>query len=67
MPFFQPKGAGTTKKEGTVLVQAPKGIGTGWYADDRYRIDTYVSNLPTTGEMIATYTGRFDDIAYYRT
>jgi len=64
--IFQPKGAGTTHKEGTVLVQAPRAVGTGipgdatvgWYGSD-YTIDTYVSNLPTTGTINANYNTRF--------
>jgi hypothetical protein len=60
--IFQPKGAGTVHKEGTVLVQAPRAAGTGipgdatvgWYGAD-YTIDTYVSNLPTTGQINEMY------------
>ncbi len=62
--IFQPKGAGTTHKEGTVVVQAPKASGWG---EANYTIDTFVSNLPTTGDINAAYSGRFDDVAYYRT
>ena len=48
--IFQPKGAGTEHKEGTILVQSTIAAGTDVYGAN-YRIDTYVSNLPTTGEI----------------
>lgn len=69
--IFQPKGAGTVRKEGTILVSAPKAAGTGWYNDPNYRIDTYHQNyaegIPTTGEVNDSYSGRFDDTNYYTT
>jgi len=61
---FQPRGAGTTHKEGTVLVQAPKALGWG---SGNYVINDYVSNLPTTGTVNSKYSGRFDDTTYYTT
>ena len=60
--IFQPKGAGTVHKEGTVLVQATVAAGTAWYGSD-YTIDTYVSNLPTTGSIDANYNTRFTGCA----
>jgi len=52
--LFKPR-AGESVKNGTVSVQAPKAIGAGWYQSSNYRIDTYVSNLPTTGEVVEKY------------
>ena len=54
MTVFQPKGQGTTHKEGTILVNAPRGAGSGALGSN-YIIDTYVSNLPTTGKINAEY------------
>ena len=48
--IFQPKGAGTEHKEGTILVQSTVAAGTAAYGAD-YTIDSYVSNLPTTGNI----------------
>ena len=48
--IFQPKGAASEHKEGTILVQSTIAAGTDAYGAN-YRIDTYVSNLPTTGEI----------------
>jgi len=56
--IFQPKGAGTEHKEGTIMVQATLAAGTDWYGAN-YRIDTYVSNLPTTGSVNSKYEIRF--------
>ena len=39
--IFQPKGAASEHKEGTILVQSTVAAGT----------DAYVSNLPPTGEI----------------
>jgi len=58
--IFQPKAG--LPKHGTIVVQAP--VGSGW-AGANYRIDTYVTNLPATGDVDATYSGRFDDPRYY--
>ena len=58
MTVFQPKGPGTPHKEGTILVNAPRGAGSG-ALDSEYTIDTYVTNLPTTGEINAKYEVRF--------
>ena len=52
--IFQPKGAGTEHKEGTILINAQKGARSSGLAAN-YTIDTYVSNLPTTGEVIDKY------------
>ena len=56
--IFQPKGAGTEHKEGTILVQATVAAGTDWYGSN-YEIDTYVSNLPTTGTINANWNTSF--------
>lgn len=66
---YQPKGAGTEVKNGTIVIAAPAGAsaapaGSGW-GGANYTIDTYVSSLPTTGEINAKYSGRFDDTNYY--
>ncbi len=53
-------------KHGTVMVQGPKGLGSG-VLDVNYRIDDYVSNLPTLSVANAAYSGKFDDISYYVT
>jgi hypothetical protein len=60
----QPKGAATTHKEGTIIVGGPAGGDTTVYGSN-YTIDTYVSNLPTTGTIISKYKDRFDDYNYY--
>lgn len=56
--IYQPKGAGTEHKEGTILVNAPRGA-TASGITQNYTIDTYVSNLPTTGEINDRYNSRF--------
>jgi|TARA_R100000005_G_C4873023_1_gene128526 hypothetical protein len=48
--IFQPKGAGTEHKEGTIVVQSTISAGTDSYGSN-YTIDTYVSNLPATGTI----------------
>jgi len=68
MTVYQPQGSGVGPvKHGTIIVQAPQAVGTGWYNDANYRIDDRVLNVPTTGTFDAKYSGRFDDIDYYRT
>lgn len=62
--IFQPKGPGTEHKEGTIVINAPKGLGTGIYGPN-YTIDDYVTNLPTTGTINSKYSGRFDDTTFY--
>ena len=52
--IFQPKGAGTEHKEGTILVQSTIAAGTDSYGSN-YVIDSYVSNLPTTGEINSNF------------
>tara|TARA_R110000765_G_C18695136_1_gene581115 strand:- start:505 stop:702 length:198 start_codon:yes stop_codon:yes gene_type:complete len=47
--IFQPQGAGTEHKEGTIVVQATAAA-SDWNSTN-YTIDTYVSNLPTTGTI----------------
>lgn len=61
---WQPKGLGTTHKEGTILGGGPLGAGSGVLGTN-YTIDTYVSNLPTTGTIYDKYTNRFDDYNFY--
>lgn len=66
---YQPQGSGTVHKEGTIVIKAPAGAsgapsGSGW-AGSNYTINTYVSNLPTTGEINQNYKERFDDPRYY--
>jgi hypothetical protein len=60
--IFQPQGSGTTHKEGTIVVQAPKAATWG---SANYVIDDHVTNLPTTGTINANLSGRFDDTTYY--
>ena len=55
--IFQPQGTGTTHKEGTIIVQSPKG--TSW-GTSNYVIDNYVSNLPITGDINTKYETRFE-------
>ena len=55
--IFQPQGTGTTHKEGTIIVQSPKG--TSW-GTSNYVIDNYVSNLPTTGQIESKYGNKFN-------
>tara|TARA_Y100000310_G_scaffold304680_1_gene344077 strand:+ start:2850 stop:3074 length:225 start_codon:yes stop_codon:yes gene_type:complete len=43
---FQPKGAGTEHKEGTLLVQATVAAGTDWYGSN-YEINSSISGLAT--------------------
>lgn len=62
--IFQPQGAGTTRKEGTIVVGSPLAAYTG-APGPNYRIDDYVSNLPTTGSVNVEYSGKFDDPRYY--
>ena len=59
--IYQPKGGGTDKtlKDGTILVSAPRGSTSGQWLGSNYTIDTYVSNLPTTGTIDAKYSARF--------
>ena len=52
--IFQPKGAATEHKEGTIVVQSTLAAGTDTYGAN-YTIDTYVSNLPTTGNINADF------------
>ena len=61
---YQPKGSGTTLKNGTIVGRRPLAAGTGSYGSN-YTIDTYVSNLHTTGTIFTKYKDRFDDYNYY--
>ena len=51
--------SGQPIKNGTIVV---KTAGTG---GDFQTIDTYVSNVPTIGELDEKYDDRFDDERYY--
>ena len=44
--IFQPKGAATDHKEGTVLVQATVAAGTSWYGAN-YEISSSISGVAT--------------------
>jgi hypothetical protein len=62
--IYQPKGPSTEHKEGTIVIAAPAGAASGYvpassgWAGTNYTIDTYVSNLPTTGTINSNYDGR---------
>jgi len=62
--IYQPKGSGTTLKNGTIVGIGPLGAGSGVLGSD-YTIDTYVSNLPTTGTIYDKYKDKFNDYNYY--
>lgn len=53
--IFQPKGAGTEHKEGTILVESPASLTGMAGISGNYVINTYVSNLPSTGQINANY------------
>ena len=61
--IFQPKGAGTEHKEGTILVESPASLTGMAGLSGNYVINTYVSNLPTTGTVDAMYNTRFTGCA----
>ena len=65
--IFQPKGAGTAHRNGTVTVQAPLAAGTGWYNNANIKIDSYPHSVvgTDTGVINSSYSGRFDDTRYY--
>lgn len=54
--------SGSNPKHGTIVVGLPP---TGPSVGTTYTINTYVSNLPPSGDIIEKYTDRFDDITYY--
>jgi len=60
----QPKGNGTTVKNGTICIGAPLAAGTGAY-NSNYTIDTWASALPATGTVVDKYSDRFDDYNFY--
>ena len=69
--IFQPKGAGTTQKEGTMLVQATRAAGTGilgdtswgWYGSN-YKIDPIpAATVTATGVVDSNYNTRFTGCA----
>jgi len=53
---------GSDPKHGTIVVGLPP---TGPSVAPVYRINTYVTNLPASGEILEKYTDRFDDPTYY--
>ena len=57
--IYQPKGAGTEHKEGTIVVNSPRGASAASGITSNYTIDTYVTNLPTTGTINDKYDIRF--------
>ena len=59
---WQPKGDATTHKLGTILVQNTLSVGTGWYGENNI-INTYVTNLPTTGLIESKYGNAFTGCA----
>lgn len=61
---WQPKGDATEHKEGTIMVQNAKSVGTGWYGANNIN-NSFVSNLPETGLIHSKYTDRFDDYTFY--
>jgi hypothetical protein len=48
-------------KNGTIVVQACGGH----YGSGVIKLDTYVLNTPTSGDIGSKYTNRFNDPAYY--
>jgi hypothetical protein len=48
-------------KNGTIVVQACGGH----YGSGVIKLDTYVLNTPTSGNIGSKYTNRFNDPAYY--
>jgi len=69
--IFQPKGAATVQKEGTILVQATMAAGTGipgdatvgWYGAD-YTIDPIpAATVTATGAINSMYNTRFTGCA----
>jgi hypothetical protein len=61
--IFQPKGAGTEHKEGTILIESPASLTGMAGLSGNYVINTYVSNLPTTGTIDNSYNTRFTGCA----
>lgn len=57
---------GGTHKEGTILVQAPKAAGTGWFNDSNYQIRDHAIAGVGTGAIDIKYSGYFDDPRYYQ-
>lgn len=56
--IWQPKGDATAHKEGTLLVQNGKAVGTGWYGANNIN-NTNVSDLPATGLIVSKYDTSF--------
>jgi hypothetical protein len=54
--IWQPKGDATAHKEGTILVQNAKAVGTGWYGANNI-------NLPATGLIYSKYNAAFTGCA----
>lgn len=62
--IFNPQAGNETVKNGTVLVGSPNGIGSGSIGPN-YRIDSDVSNLPTSVEVYNNKRNRFRTQDYY--
>ena len=61
--IFQPKGAATVQKEGTMLVQATVAAGTAWYGSN-YTIDPVpAATVTATGVINSNYNTRFTGCA----
>lgn len=54
--------SGSDPKHGTIVVGLPP---TGPSVAPTHKIDTYVSNVPASGDLLGKYTDRFDDPRYY--
>ncbi len=61
--IYQPKGPSTEVKNGTILVASQKGSASGEILGANYTINSYVSNLPTTGTINSKYDSRFTGCA----
>jgi len=64
--IFQPKGAGTAHREGSIVVQAPKA--TGFWGTANYTLTGVPLSVAgvATGTINSSYSGRFDDPRYYQ-
>jgi hypothetical protein len=60
--IWQPKGDATAHKEGTVLVQNSKAVGTGWYGANNIN-NSFVSDVPATGLIYSKYNTAFTGCA----
>ena len=59
--IFQPQGAGTDHRNGTILINSPRAAATGWYHNDKVKMDqppiTYSGTA--TGVINNKYKDRF--------